>query len=158
MTLLHIYWIKGSSNQNRHVHKRFLIADRVLELSELEFFPESGFNVRRLKSDLPDVWETDTFSEYQERMRARLGIDTEGALKLLHKTQSAKNLGSLTDFLRDFMLDEPKTRQMADDLVSQFDDLEKAHNEVITAAKQISTLAPARQANQERQIKLTARS
>ena len=42
-------------------------------------------------------------------MRSRLGIETENALKLLHKTQSAKNLGSLTDFLRDFMLDEPKT-------------------------------------------------
>lgn len=158
LTLLHIYWIKGSSNQNRDVHKRFLIADRVLELSELEFFPESGFNVRRLKSDLPDVWESDTFSEYQERMRSRLGIDTEGALKLLHKTQSAKNLGSLTEFLRDFMLDEPKTRQMADDLVAQFDDLEKAHNEVVMAAKQIATLAPARLANQERQAKLIVRS
>jgi len=158
LTLLHIYWIKGSSNQNRDVHKRFLIAERALELSELEFFPESGFNVRRLKSDLPDVWESDTFSEYQERMRSRLGIDTEGALKLLHKTQSAKNLGSLTEFLRDFMLDEPRTRMMADDLVAQFDDLEKAHNEVITAAKQIATLAPARLANQERQTKLAARS
>jgi uncharacterized protein YPO0396 len=158
VTLLHVYWIKGSSNQNRDVHKRFLVADRLLDLSELGFFPESGFNARRFKTDLPDVWDTDTFSDYQERMRSKLGISTEGALKLLHKTQSAKNLGSLTDFLRDFMLDEPETRKMANDLVDQFEHLENAHNEVITAAKQIATLAPARAANQERQAKLFVRN
>lgn len=31
------------------------------------------------------------------------------ALRLLHKTQSAKNLGDLNTFLRDFMLDKPET-------------------------------------------------
>lgn len=158
ITLAHVYWIKGTSNQVRDVHKRFIVAERLMELSELEFFPASGFNVRRFKSDLVDAWDTDSFPEYQERMRSRLGIETENALKLLHKTQSAKNLGSLTDFLRDFMLDEPKTHEMADQLVSQFERLENAHGEVVSAAKQIATLLPARELNQERLAKMAKRN
>lgn len=158
ITLTHVYWIKGTSNQVRDVNKRFIVAERMMELSELEFFPESGFNVRRFKSDLVDAWDTDSFPEYQERMRSRLGIETENALKLLHKTQSAKNLGSLTDFLRDFMLDEPKTHEMADQLVSQFERLENAHGEVVSAAKQIATLLPARELNQERLTKMAKRN
>ncbi len=155
ITLVHVYWIKGTSNQRKDVHKRYMVAERPLDLTELLFFPDSGFNARRFKSDLPDVWDTDSFPEYQERMRSRLGIETENALKLLHKTQSAKNLGSLTEFLRDFMLDEPKTQDMADQLVTQFERLENAHNEVVSAARQIATLLPARELNLERQKKLS---
>jgi uncharacterized protein YPO0396 len=158
ITLAHVYWIKGASNQRKDVHKRYMVAERLLELSELGFFSESGFNARRFKSDLPDVWDTDSFPEYQERMRSRLGIETENALKLLHKTQSAKNLGSLTDFLRDFMLDEPKTHEMAEQLVSQFERLENAHNEVVSAARQIATLLPARELNEERRKRLSDKS
>jgi uncharacterized protein YPO0396 len=158
ITLAHVYWIKGTSNQARDVNKRFIVAERLMELSELEFFPESGFNVRRFKSDLVDAWDTDSFPEYQERMRSRLGIEAENALKLLHKTQSAKNLGSLTDFLRDFMLDEPKTHEMVDQLVSQFERLENAHGEVVSAAKQIAILLPARELNQERLAKMARRN
>lgn len=151
VTLAHVYWIRGTSSLSRDVGKRYLVADRLLDLTELKFFPESNFNVRRFKTDLPGVWEDDSFSDYQERFRSRLGIDSEHALKLLHKTQSAKNLGGLTEFLRDFMLDEPKTRQMADDLVVQFAKLDNAFNEVVSAGKQIATLKPAREANGERE-------
>ncbi|MCL4182064.1 MAG: hypothetical protein KJ011_01275 [Burkholderiaceae bacterium] len=157
VTLAHVYWIRTASNASRDVGKRYLVAERALDLAELKFFPESQFNARRFKTDLPGVYDTDAFSEYQERFRSRLGIDSEHALKLLHKTQSAKNLGGLTDFLRDFMLDEPRTREMADDLVEQFSKLDNAHNEVVSAGRQIETLKPAREANAERQRLLQRR-
>lgn len=158
VTMLHVYWIRTASTSTRDVGKRFLVADRTLDLSELKFFPESRYNARRFKTDLPGVFDTDVFSEYQERFRSRLGIHSEHALKLLHKTQSAKNLGGLTDFLRDFMLDEPRTRAMADELVEQFGKLDNAHNEVVSAGQQIKTLGPAREANSERQRLLLDRS
>lgn len=158
VTLVHVYWIRTASNATRDVGRRFLVADRALDLSELKFFPESRYNPRRFKTELTGVFDTDVFSEYQERFRARFGIDTEHALKLLHKTQSAKNLGGLTDFLRDFMLDEPRTRAMADDLVEQFGKLDNAHNEVVSAGRQIAALAPAREANAVRQQRQMKRS
>jgi uncharacterized protein YPO0396 len=157
VTLIHVYWIRTASNASRDVGKRYLVADRGVDLGELKFFPESRYNARRFKTDLHGVFDTDAFSEYQERFRSRLGIDSEHALKLLHKTQSAKNLGGLTDFLRDFMLDEPRTRAMADDLVEQFSKLDNAHNEVVSAGLQIAALMPAREANEQRQQLLLRR-
>jgi len=65
-------------------------------------------------------------------------------LKLLHKTQSAKNLGDLNQFLRGFMLDEPQTFDAADRLVADFAELDVAHKAVVIAREQVETLAPAR--------------
>lgn len=149
VTLVHVYWIRGSSNSAREVGKRYLVADRPLDLKELKFFAESDYDVKRLKRELNGVAVFDSFTDYQERMRARLGIDTEHALKLLHKTQSAKNLGGLTQFLRDFMLDESQAKQIAKELVEQFEKLDGAHSEVVKAEEQTTCLAAARTAQQE---------
>src|SRR3546814_17487252 len=93
-----------------------------------------------------DVCSSDLteFSAYQERFRRLLGIENERALRLLHKTQSAKNLGDLNVFLRDFMLDEPETFGIAASLVNEFGELNEAHQEVVAARKQIQTQTPAR--------------
>jgi uncharacterized protein YPO0396 len=87
-----------------------------------------------------------------------LGIDSERALRLLHKTQSAKNLGDLNVFLRDFMLDPPETFKVAERLVSEFGELNAAHQAVVAARRQIDTLAPARDAHTELEQKRTEKS
>src|SRR5258708_15874313 len=66
------------------------------------------------------------------------------ALRLLHKTQSAKNLGELNTFIRDFMLEKPETFEVADRLVVEFAELNAAHQGVVTARDQVQTLLPAR--------------
>lgn len=66
------------------------------------------------------------------------------ALRLLHKTQSAKNLGDLNALLRDFMLDRPETFAVAERLVDEFAELNAAHQAVVTAREQVQTLTPAR--------------
>src|SRR5258708_16578319 len=66
------------------------------------------------------------------------------ALRLLHKTQSAKNLGDLNTFIRDFMLEKPETFEVADRLVVEFAELNAAHQGVATARDQVQTLLPAR--------------
>jgi len=144
-----VLWVRGSSTAVADVHKRYLVLRRAFELRELGFFPDSDFDVRRFKSDLPDAFVKDEFSPYQERFRGLLGIDSERALRLLHKTQSAKNLGDLNVFLRDFMLDPPETFQVAERLVSEFGELHAAHQAVVSARRQIETLLPARRAHDE---------
>src|SRR5206468_1701200 len=121
----------------------YLVLEREFDVQELEFFARAEFDVRRFKHDLPDAKVHPEFSAYQERFRRLLGIDNERALRLLHKTQSAKNLGDLNVFLRDFMLDEPETFGIAASLVNEFGELNEAHQEVVAARKQIETLKPA---------------
>lgn len=125
------------------------ILERDFDLHELKFFAEHDFDVRRFKFDLPDAFVRDEFSAYQERFRRLLGIESERALRLLHKTQSAKNLGDLNDFMRDFMLDPPDAFELADKLVAQFSELNDAHRAVVDARRQIDTLKPAHEESLE---------
>jgi uncharacterized protein YPO0396 len=144
VVLAQVLWVRGNSTAASDVRKLYVVLRRPFELRELEFFKQQDFDVRRFKTALPDAFVKDEFSPYQERFRALLGIDNERALRLLHKTQSAKNLGDLNIFLRDFMLDPPETFTVADRLVSEFGELNAAHQTVVSARRQIETLTPAR--------------
>ncbi len=145
VALAQVLWVKGNSTTSTDAKRVYLILDRPFDVSELEFFAESEFDVRRFKQELAGATVCQEFSVYQEKFRHLLGIDNERALRLLHKTQSAKNLGDLNVFLRDFMLDTPDTFAIADRLVSEFGELNAAHRAVVDARRQIETLSPARE-------------
>jgi uncharacterized protein YPO0396 len=145
VVLAQVLWVKGNSTTSGDAKRVYLLLDRPFDVSELEFFAKSEFDVRRFKQDLSDATVCQEFSVYQEKFRHLLGIDNERALRLLHKTQSAKNLGDLNVFLRDFMLDTPETFGIADRLVNEFGELNAAHKAVVDARRQIETLAPARE-------------
>lgn len=149
VVLAQVLWVKGNSTASGDAKRLYLTLEREFDVQELEFFAKSEFDTRRFKHDLPDAKVHTEFSAYQERFRRLLGIDNERALRLLHKTQSAKNLGDLNVFLRDFMLDEPETFGIATSLVSEFGELNEAHQEVVAARKQIQTLKPARDEHME---------
>lgn len=145
VTLVRLLWIRGNSSVAADVHKHFIIAERAFDLAaELDGF---DLDLRRLKQRLADVHHHDSFNAYAERFRRLLGIGNDAALRLLHKTQSAKNLGDLNHFLRDFMLERPETFAVAERLVAEFAELDEAHKAVVTAREQIETLSPARSAH-----------
>ena len=150
VVLAQVLWVKGNSTATGDARRLYLTLERELDVQEFEFFAKSEFDTRRFKHELADARVHTEFSSYQERFRRLLGIDNERALRLLHKTQSAKNLGDLNAFLRDFMLDEPETFAIAQSLVNEFGELNEAHQEVVAARRQIEVLRPARQANLER--------
>lgn len=155
VVLVQLFWIRGNANGNNDVKRYFLIFERPFDLHELADF---DLDIRKLKQALPDAFARDTFAPYCERFCRLLGIESDMALRLLHKTQSAKNLGDLNTFLRDFMLDKPETFEVADRLVSEFGELNAAHAAVVTARQQVQTLAPARTRHQEMQALQLRRS
>jgi uncharacterized protein YPO0396 len=151
VVLAQVLWVRGKSALAADVQRLYLVVTEPLDITTLEFFPRHDFDVRRFKHDLPRAYVTREFSAYQERFRGQLGIASERALRLLHKTQSAKNLGDLNTFLRDFMLDAPETFEVADRLVAEFGELHAAHQAVVAARLQIETLLPASEAYEERE-------
>ncbi len=146
VVLVQVLWLRGGANGAGDVKRHFMIFERPFDLEELEVFGQSNLDVRKLKQSLEQAFHGSDFSAYAARFRRLLGIENEMALRLLHKTQSAKNLGDLNTFLRDFMLDKPATFDVADRLVSEFDELNAAHQAVVNARKQVETLVPAREA------------
>jgi uncharacterized protein YPO0396 len=158
VTLVHVLWVRGKTTANTEVRHLYLVFKREFDIRELEFFQECDFDVRRLKAVLHDALVRDEFTPFQECFRAALGIDSSRALRLLHKTQSAKNMGELNAFLRDYMLDEPETFALADKLVEQFGELNDAWRAVRDARLQIETLEPARVAHDELERVRTAQN
>lgn len=147
VSLVQLLWLRGGANHD--VRRHYMIAEGPFDIAtELKDF---DLDLRRLKQRLTDVRHFDTFSAYGEHFRRLLGIESEMALKLLHKTQSAKNLGDLNAFLREFMLDRPRTFEVAERLVEEFAELDAAHQAVITARQQVDTLRPARDAYRRHQ-------
>jgi uncharacterized protein YPO0396 len=145
VTIAQVLWLRGKTTAANDVHRLFIVSERELDVTDFRFFAASDFDQRQFKVQLPDAYVTKEFSAYQERFRSLLGIDTERALRLLHKTQSAKNLGDLNMFMREFMLDEPEAFAVADSLVTEFVQLETAYNEVVAAREQIDLLKPVQQ-------------
>lgn len=150
VTLAQLYWISDSGCTPKDVNVHYIVADRGLDLRELDVFAKSGFSLKALKQAVPDVYYAPDFKSYCERFRHRFSIESDLALKLLHKTQSAKNLDDLDDFLRNFMLDRPKTFEVAESLVTEFAQLNSAHKAVVDARDQVNLLRPAREANMHR--------
>ncbi|XRD86275.1 ATP-binding protein [Dyella acidisoli] len=147
VSLIRLFWVAGNSSAAADVKKHYMVCERAFDVAkELQGF---DLDLRKLKARLgEDVHHFDTFAGYAERFRRLLGIHNEMALKLLHKTQSAKNLGDLNTFLRGFMLDEPETFGAANRLVTDFGELDAAHKAVVIAREQVDTLVPARTAHE----------
>lgn len=148
VTLVHLYWVRGASND---LHRRYLVAEREFDIHELNFFADSDFDTTRLHRTLKSagVEPYEAFSRYMAAFTRSLSIRDDMALLLLHKTQSTKSVDSITAFLREFMLDEPGTFGVAKDVVNQFQKLSEAHADWVTATEQRDVLMPARKANQQ---------
>ncbi len=145
ITLTQLFWLRGNSNSSSDVKRLYMIFEQPFNLSQLIDFAKSDFDSRKLKQSFPNAFIKNEFRPYCERFSHLLGIDNEMALRLLHKTQSAKNLGDLNIFLRDFMLDKPQTFEVAERLINEFGELSEAHQAVVTARKQVEVLKPARE-------------
>jgi uncharacterized protein YPO0396 len=132
VTLVRLFHVKGASTDRDALSNACALVRGDVTLEDFRPYIESGLEARRMKATWPDaVITTSSHGPFYERLRRVLGISKPGALHLLHKTQSAKNLGSLDQLFRDFMLDEPGTFARAANAGAQFAELRQAHAHVV---------------------------
>lgn len=137
--LMHLGRGKNAASDVSHLH--LLLADE-LDVTDLLPYVTAGIDTRAIRKQWPNADVNPSYSPFAAKFRRRLGISTEGAQRLLHRTLSAKSLGSLDQLFRDFMLDVPRTFALADRAVEQFQDLREAHRVVVDAREQVEMLAP----------------
>lgn len=145
VTIAQVFWVRGKSTDRKDIKRTYLVIERDFDVRELQPFADRDFDVKLIRA-LPSVYVHDEFSGYGERLRRLLGMDQESSMRLLHKTQSAKNLGDINEFLRDFTLEPPQTFDLAKQLVEHFQSLREAHATVVDTRRQIEVLLPSRQA------------
>ncbi len=149
-TLARLLHLPRGTNASDAVSSVFVVADGPVDLMTLQRFAENGMAIRQLKAAHPGWLVSPTYPAFAVRLQKRLGLASDQAQRLLHKTQSAKNLTSLDSLLRDFMLDEPDTFDEVERAVDQFGELSAAHASVVDARRQVEVLTPLRGISTER--------
>lgn len=145
VTLARLFHVRASARTSGDVSSVSLVLDGDEPLTSLLPYAAEGLDKRGLKRDMGQRGSVhDSYHVFAARMRRRLGMTSEVAQRLLHRTQAAKNLTSLDTLLRDFMLDEPETFAVARQAVEQFGELRQAHASVVETRQQQDTLLPLR--------------
>jgi uncharacterized protein YPO0396 len=139
VTLAQVFWLKDPQGTPARF---FLAAER--ELTITEHFAVMGGDVTALRKKLrnSDCELFDSFPPYGAWFRRRFGIEHEQALELFHQTVSMKSVGNLTDFVRGHMLEPFDVGSRIESLIRHFDDLDRAHQAVLKAKRQVELLAP----------------
>ena len=139
VTLAQVFWIKDAQAQP----ERFFVgAERSLSIAA--DFANFGTDISALRKKLraAQVEVMPSFALYSAWFRRRLGIDNEQALELFHQTVSMKSVGNLTDFVRSHMLQPFEVAPRIGALIGHFDDLNRAHEAVLKAKRQVDLLTP----------------
>lgn len=139
VTLAQVFWLKDAQGQPARF---FVGAERALSISA--DFAHFGSDIGGLRKKLRGLNAElfDSFPPYGAWFRRRFGIDNEQALELFHQTVSMKSVGNLTDFVRSHMLEPFDVAPRIAALLGHFDDLNRAHEAVLKAKRQVEMLTP----------------
>lgn len=157
LSLAQIFWLKPDE---RKVKRLYIVARREMSVAgDFSGFGSkiNGLRKRLRKDNALDI--ADTFPPYQQAFSKLLGLGSDGrALELFNQTISMKSVGSVTDFVRHNMLEQPDVEKQLVELERNYDDLHRLHDAVVAARRKIQLLEPvsrfgeeAKQAAQERE-------
>jgi len=137
--LAQVFWMKEPHGQPA---RYFIGADQ--ELSIASDFANFGPDIVQLRKKLRGLGCEifDTFPPYGAWFRRRFGIENDQALELFHQTVSMKSVGNLTDFVRSHMLEPFDVAPRIQALIGHFDDLNRAHEAIQKAKRQVEMLTP----------------
>jgi len=139
VTLAQVFWLKDPGGPPARL---FVAAERALSIAE--DFSGFGSDITGLRKKLraSGCELFDGFPPYGAWFRRRFGIEHEQALELFHQTVSMKSVGNLTDFVRSHMLEPFDVGSRIEALIHHFDDLDRAHQAVLKAKRQVDLLTP----------------
>jgi uncharacterized protein YPO0396 len=139
VTLAQVFWLKDPQGQPARL---FVAAERALTIAD--DFTVNGGDITALRKKLRGAGceLNESFPPYGAWFRRRFGIEHEQALELFHQTVSMKSVGNLTDFVRSHMLEPFDSGQRIEALIRHFDDLDRAHQAVLKAKRQVELLTP----------------
>lgn len=139
-TLAQVFWFKDQHGQPARF---YVVAEGALSIQEhfSGFGREIGALRKRLRNR-PGTELYESYTSYGADFRRRFGIAGEQAIDLFLQTVSMKTVGDLTGFVRSHMLEPFPVDVRIKDMIRHFDDLTRAHGEVVKAREQIERLTP----------------
>jgi uncharacterized protein YPO0396 len=148
VSLAQVFWMKPGDNK---IKRLFVVATNTLSIEE--DFSGFGTQISQLKKQLrkqQGVEMFDSFSAYAQQFSKLLGLSPDGkALELFNQTISMKSVGSVTDFVRNNMLQQPDVEAQLQQLEQNYDDLKRLHDAVVAAREKVELLTPVDQYGQQ---------
>lgn len=137
--LAQVFWI----GKDGKVERMLLISPMPLRVAD-HFSNFSDIGELRKKLRQLDGLQSfnDNFSQYSDAFRRLLGMNSDKAIDLFYQTVSMKAVSSLTNFVREQMLERTDVKEQISALIKRFDDLNKAHAAVVHAREQYEILKP----------------
>lgn len=143
ISLAALFHMKAIATSSNDVSSLFGVLRDDVDLAVLSPYAANGIDLAKFNRDFKDGGKGfrahGPFSSYFTKLLAMRDLKS---LELLHRTQAAKNFGSLDDLLRRFMLEEPKSFTQAEKAVDQFSALDEAYRSVVDQRKQMECLSP----------------
>lgn len=137
--LAQVFWIGKDSK----VEKLLVIGRSPLTIQEhFSGFADINELRRKLRKTEGIQLFNDNFSQYSESFRRLFGMNSAKAVDLFYQTVSMKSVSSLTEFVREQMLERTDVGEQISALLKRFDDLNKAHAAVVHAREQFQILKP----------------
>lgn len=140
ITLAQVFWLKDGK---RNPERFFVVAEDVLSIKK--HFTGIQGDILFLKKQLrqsENIQIFDNFKEYSNYFRKVFGIHNEQALELFYQTVSMKSVGNFTEFVRNHMLEKYSIDERIDELRTNFENLNRSHEAILKAKKQIAHLRP----------------
>ncbi|MDO5645878.1 MAG: ATP-binding protein [Dermabacter sp.] len=147
LQLTRMFLLHAGHTADSEVRSLYVISTRPYDERELRPFVGSTIEGKALENALEGTETFRQFREYRARFSQILGIPDDKALGLLHKIQSAKELGDVNALLRDYMLDEPRTFDLADQALANFQNLSEVYVALVAAREQRDVLTVLRDAD-----------
>ena len=135
LQLTRMFLLQSGHSSDSDVKSLYVISSKPYDVADLRPFVSTSIEGRELEKTLEGTETFRQFREYRARFSQILGIPDEKALGLLHKIQSAKELGDVNALLRDYMLDEPRTFDLADQALANFQNLSEVYDALVTARR-----------------------
>lgn len=145
VNLVALYHMKAGSVGDEGLSKLYLVMDGECELLQFEEHVANGIDskgLRRACKGRGRVYPGKQHADFAAYFSQRMSMRGSKTLELLHRTQAAKNFGSLDDLFRKFMLETPATFEQRDAAVEQFQALRQAYDGVADQREQMRTLQP----------------
>ncbi len=139
VSLAQVFWLIPGEKK---VKRLFVVAKQALDIAR--DFSQFGDKINQLKKQLRNNAQLfDSFSQYQQAFSKLLGLGIDGkALALFNQTISMKSVGSVTDFVRQNMLEQPDLEAQLQELERSYDDLKRLHDTVVAARNKVELLTP----------------
>lgn len=144
LTIAAVFWLDGSSSASADLKRLWIFSEAAEQTLDhwLERHEAGGARaLKELAKQVPGLRVFDSKQAYLAQLRTFFEVG-ENAFTLLNRAAGMKQIDSIDDVFRDFVLDDKSRFERAAEVAMQFDDLADIHRELELARAQRTALLP----------------